>query len=606
MAERALLLAEAYRRGLLSPEQKAAFEEARRRGLVKRGAKRSLVDDVTGFMATVNSRIPLADEFAGAAQTASNLMTGRIGVGDIPEDFSRSMGRQRGYEADLEAARPRVAALARGTGDAALAAVPTAPVAATFASGAKLANIGRGAVTAGMTGAGIAATDRGTLEERAQAASAAARNPLLLAAGAGAGALAPAASRVRDEVAAASRTGAGLMTGRVPLSEAGDDFARNVTAAQAPKPRTDAAILREIGVETSAPQRAGGMVKQAEDLAMRAPILGGAIRGARGREVEQFNRGIGLKALESVGKPIPKEIKPGFEMVEYVDDALGQVYDDAARLVPEVRLDRELQDEFTRISARTVDLADSEAAQFARIIDDRTQRLQNGASGEMVKKIHSELGDLQREHMRKGNETLASMIGETRRAIMGLIERANPQAGEMIRRADEGWTIYSMMNDAAAQASNRGGVFLPGQYNAQVRSAGRRLGSNMAGKGRAPTQEIATAAASMIPDSYGNPGTADALGMGALGVHALHDPVSGAGIATGLMTAATPYWLMGRKVLEELPPNATRSQLVAADAELARLAAADPAVAALRREVAARLSVAAGVVSAPDARAAAR
>lgn len=45
MADRAELLAEAYRRGLLPPEQKAAYEEAQRRGLI--GKKPSMVDDFT-------------------------------------------------------------------------------------------------------------------------------------------------------------------------------------------------------------------------------------------------------------------------------------------------------------------------------------------------------------------------------------------------------------------------------------------------------------------------------------------------------------------------------------------------------------------------------
>lgn len=72
-------------------------------------------------------------------------------------------------------------------------------------------------------------------------------------------------------------------------------------------------------------------------------------------------------------------------------------------------------------------------------------------------------------------------------------------------------------------------------------------------------------------------------------------PAETVAVAGGLSVAATPYWLMARKVIEELPEAATKAQLTAADEQLARLAASDPAVAALRREVAARLAVGAGV-----------
>lgn len=551
--------------------------------LVPSKPKRGIVDDITGVMATVNSRIPLADEFAAAGQTGVNLMTGRVPLAEAGEDFGRSLAKQRGYEADLQEARPRVAALSRGTGDALVTATPTGKVASTFANGSRALNATRGAVTAGATGALMAATDRGTPAERLQAASATATNPMLLSLGAAGGALAPATGMLRDDI-------------REMLPES--------MAAKIPPPRprvpstrkADAAILKDIGVETSIPQRMGGMPKQVEDLAMRAPILGPAVSGARGRQVEQLNRGVALKALRPVGKTVPREIQPGFEMVEYVDDQLGQVYDDAAKLAPRVALDEQLLADAERIGARRVDLPESEAAQFDRIMGDRLQRLRSGeASGQMVKDIHSELGKLQAEATRKGSTTLSEMIGDTRRSLLGLIERASPEAGEMIRKADEGWSVYSMMNDAAASATNRGGVFLPGQLNTQVRSSAKRLGSNMAGKGKGPLQDIATAAARTLPDQFGNPGTANAVGLGGLMVGLGTEPVSTVGVAGGLAVASTPYWRMARKVIEELPEAASKAQLSAADEQLARLAASDPAVAALRREVAARLAVGAGV-----------
>lgn len=556
----------------------------------KRGQRRSLVEEIIGAQETFNARIPLADEMAAGAKMVSGLVTGRHRLGEgygLGDAFKTEMAEQRRAEADFEARRPNVAALTRGTGDAMLAAAPTGKLLQGVGQGSRMLNAGRGATTAGLTAATMAATDRGTAGERVESAREAATSPLVLGLGAGAAMLAPGTKTVRQEV-------------REMLP---DDMAARIPD---PKPRTvpsrkaDAAILKDLGVETSIPQRMGGIAKQTEDLAMRAPILGPAISGARGRQVEQLNRGWGLRALRSVGKTVPREVQPGFEMVEYVDDKLGEVYDDAARLVPRVTLDEQLVDDAARIGARRVDLADSEAAQFDRIVADRLNRLRGGeATGETVKEIHSELGKLQAEQMRKGNETLGSMIGETRRALLGLLERANPEAGEMIRKADEGWQIYSMMNDAAAKASNRGGVALPGQLNTEVRAAGRRLGSNMTGKGKAPMQAEATAAARMLPDQFGNPGTANAVGLGGLMVGGFTDPMTTATVAGGLSVAATPYWRMARTVIEELPQNASPAQLRAADQQLARLAASDPAVDALRREVAARLSVAAGVVAAP-------
>lgn len=526
--------------------------------------KQSGWDEVSGFMANVNRGLGIGDELAAVAPTIAKSVQD-IGAGKAPDvvaNFKGAMANQRAVEDDFMQRRPLTANFAKGTGMAGTVFVPSAPAAQTLANAPRLGNMARGAVTAGATGAAYALADRGTVEERLNAGSKAARDPLTLGLGAAGGSL----------------------VGR---------------KAGPPKnaPRKSSDVLKEIGVQTTLPQRLGGIAKQTEDLAMRAPILGPAVSGTRTRQVEQLNRGIGLKALEPIGGTIPKEIKPGFEMVEYVDDALGDVYEQAAARVPRASADGDFMADLATIAERRADLADNEVAQFDKIVESRLARLaRDDADGALVKSIHGELGKLQREFNRKGQETLSSMIGDTRRALMGIVQRADPEAGEMISRADDGWRIYSIMNDAAAAASNRGGVFLPGQLNTQNRMAARGMGSNMAGKGKGPLQDIVTAASQTLPDQFGNPGTANAIGLGGLGVGVMTEPATTALVATGLTGAAAPYWMAARKVIETLPANASRSQVAKADAELAELAAKDPAIAKLRAQLAEYFARGAGVV----------
>jgi hypothetical protein len=517
-------------------------------------------EEVLGFMSNLNRSMLIGDEITAGTNTAVNVLSGKTPIRNVVSDFKNELGQERAREADFAARRPAVAnVLAKGAGNSVLMAIPGAPV---IANATRAGNMARGALTASTIAAGYGALDAGTAEERGRAATRNAANPLVIGLGAGAGALAPAAS-----------------------------------AAKAPSQRqVHNATMKDLGVELSGPQKSGGLLKQVEDLSMRAPILGPSISGARGRQVEQLNRGVGLIAVKSIGKTIPKTVRPGFDMVNYVDDAIGQVYDDAARLAPRVTPDQAFADDLARIAERKVDLADDAARLYDRQIGSRVSRLQRGeVDGSMVKQVHSELGKLQAEAARKGDQTLAEMLGDSRRAVIGLIERANPKARDMIRQADEAWSVYSVMNDAAAAASNRNGVFLPGQLNTQARVSAKRLGSNMAGKGRGTLQDVATAASQTLPDQFGNPGTANAVGLGAGGVGLLTEPVTTLTAGAGLAAASTPYLLMGRKVLESLPDNASAAQLQAAQRELARLAANDPAVGALQREVAARLARAVGV-----------
>jgi hypothetical protein len=529
---------------------------------------RTLMDDAYGALVTFNRNfLPGADEAADGLQAISNLVQGR--AQNLPQAWQQARGMAGQAESSLAAARPNVAALTRGTGNAAAVAVPMGGAVNAFAAPVTVAgralpqgavNAARGATLAAGQSALYSAGDRGTVQERLSRANAAATDPMTLALGAGAGVLA---------------TPPGMPK---------------------PKPPSAAQTLRQVGVTVTPAQASGPAFKAVEDQAKRLPIVGPAITGLQNRQIDQLNRAVGLKALEPIGEGVPKAVKPGFDMVQYVDDRLGSVYEDAARMTPQVTVDPQLSQDLQAITARTVDLPDSEASQFVKSLNDRLGRLSSGqASGEMVKTIHGELGKLQAEAARQGKSTLSEMFGDTRRAVLGLIERANPQAGDLIRSADEGWSVYSMMNDAAAAATASGGIFTPGQFNTQVRRAAKGMGSNMAGKGMGPLQDLATAASEIIPDTYGNPGTANAIGLGAGGVGLLTAPGPTVAAGAALTTAASPYFLAGRKVLESLPPQASLSQLQQAQAQLAALAANDPRVGVLQREVAARLSSAVGV-----------
>jgi hypothetical protein len=530
-------------------------------------AKRSLLEEAGGALANFNAAVPFGDEFAATGNTVTNVLSGKVPLSGVVDDFKANMGTQRRIQDRYMEDRPKAANLAKGAGMAITAAVPVGKTVEALAAAPRAVNMARGAVTAAATGAGVAAADRGTVEERVAAASKAATDPVTLGLGAAFGGIAPSIPSVRSV-----------------------------------KPTTDASILADAGVSTTIPQKMGGGAKTVEDLLKRFPIIGQAITGANARQIEQLNRAVALKALEPVGIALPKTVKPGFEMVEHVDDALGAIYDKAAKLVPQVPPEAiaPFKAQLASIAERKADLPETVAAQYDSIVASRLARLDRpDASGALVKQIHGELGKLQAEAARKGETTLSGMIGDTRQAVMGIIADANPQAAALIKRADKGWQVYSILNDAAASASNRGGVFLPGQLNTQVRGAGRSMGTNMTGKGKAPLQDLATAATRTIPDGFGNPGTANAALLSGGGVGLVTAPGPTVAAAAGLTAASTPYFLMARKIMETLPESASQNELRRAAADLAKLSAKDPAVDALRSQVAARLSRAAGVATAP-------
>ncbi len=519
--------------------------------------------EATGALANLNRGLLIGDEGSAVLGTIGNVLSGKVGpttknplsiVNGLGNSFGNELAKQRSYEDDYDSRRPWAGAVAQTTGMIPTLFVPGgAPAQATTRTGVVVNTAGNAALQAGASGL----LDRGSYQERAGQGS------------------------VNALVGGVS----GAVLGRALAP-------KPVKPPVAARPQN---VLRDAGVSLTPGQQMGGFAKNVEDLAMRAPILGPAISGARDRGVESLNRSVALQALAPVGKGIPKTVKPGYDTVRYVDEALGSAYDEAFDMVPTVALDAQLGDDLATIAQRRVDLPESMGGTFERIINDRLTRLgKPGLSGRDVKQVASEIGDLAAEYRAKGETTMADMLGDVRQSLGGLVGRNNPEAGALVAKADEGWGIYKMLNSAAGKADARGGVYTPGQLTTAVRTGARRQGVNMAGKGEGRLQDLSSAAQQVMPDGFGNPGTANALGLGALGVGVITEPTTAITAATGLGAAATPYFLMGRKILEELPVNASADDLARAQQRLAELASRDPQVAALQREIAARLGRATG------------
>jgi hypothetical protein len=523
--------------------------------------------EATGSLANLNRGLLIGDEGSALMGTLGNVLAGKVRpttdnplsvFNGLANSYGNELGKQRAYEDDFDKRRPWAGAVAQTTGMVPTLFVPGgAPAQATTRTGAVINTAGNAALQAGV--AGVA--DRGTWRER---------------------------------------TGQGAVN--AAIGGVGGAIVGNALAPRAPKPASAATpqtILRDAGVSLTPGQRMGGIAKNTEDLAMRAPILGPAIAGARNRGVESLNRSVALQAVAPIGKGIPKSVKPGYDTVRYVDDALSNAYDDAFDMVSGVRLDTQLRDDLAQIATRRVDLPESMGGTFERIINDRLQRLAKpDLTGRDIKHISSEMGNLAAEYRAKGENTMADMLGDVRQSLGGLVARNSPEAGALIAKADEGWGIYKMLNSAAGKADARGGVYTPGQLTTAVRSGARRQGVNMAGKGEGRLQDLSSAAQQVMPDGFGNPGTANALGVGALGVGVITEPTTAITAATGLGAAATPYFLMGRKILEELPINASADDLARAQQELARLASRDPKIIGLQRELASRVARTAGATAA--------
>ena len=338
----------------------------------------------------------------------------------------------------------------------------------------------------------------------------------------------------------------------------------------------DVQTLIDNGVFVTPGAQAGGLGKSIEDLAQRAPILGTAIRGARERGVSSLNRAVGNRALSNINEGVPANIEPGAESVDYVARQLGAQFDRAADMVPEVAPDATFFQNVSQIAGGVNDLSESAGRQFQNILQDRLSRLNGPVSGAQLRKVESEIGKLASQ---VDDQMLSGMLTGVQNELQDLLGRANPEAGQILNNARAGWREYATMRRASQAAG--GNPFTPSQLLTAVRSEDTTVGNGATARGLAPLQDLARAAKNVMPDGFGNPGTADALGYGSLGALSLTNPMAGAATAGGLAAAATPYMLMGRKIVESLPARPSPAQAQEAVKQLSILAQQDPRVSQL-------------------------
>lgn len=546
-------------------------------------AKRSVTQEVTGFMANVNRGLGIGDELAAGAQTVGNVFSGKTPIADAPNDFRRSMAKQRQIEDSFAADRPKTAALAKGTGMAATALVPAGQTGNVFATGARglnlatATNAARGASAAGVQAAAYAAADRGSASERLRSASRAARDPITLGLGA-----------------------------------AGGILATPKGAKKPPKVDPNVALLSEEGVQLTPGQMRGGIAKRAEDAGTSMPILGDAITDRRNEGVETFVKATVNRALKPVGEALPDNIPAGTEAVKYAGDLLSKGYDEAIPGVI-VRADPGFADDARTALANVGTMTPKGQAELSRILDQRiTSRVpQNGAmDGMTYKQIQSEL-DYEVGRYQGSKDPDHQAIGQALAGIQGAMEKAarrqDPKFAARIDALDRGWAELGRIETAASKSEDLSGIFTPKQYAQAIRMNDTRVRRRGVARGEALSQDLAQAGVKVLPSKIGDSGTTTraAWGMVASAPGAVLGAVTGGGVgalagiggtAAGLGAASRAYTpqavAAANAALNERLPGSARQEALR---QLAEMAASDPRLAKLRNEVAAKLSRAAGV-----------
>lgn len=285
----------------------------------------------------------------------------------------------------------------------------------------------------------------------------------------------------------------------------------------APRIAPNVRTLADAGVDVTPGQILGGTARTVEDGLRSTPGVGYPIAKAQERAIASFNRAVANEVLAPIGESVPKTATVGRELLQSVDDTIGQKYGDALSRVNPFRPDAQFMND-VRTIAQTKFLTPESQTQFINILkNDINPRIGSGPiTGETLQKVTSVLKEHQRGFSRslaRADHEVADAIRATVTAIDDLVARSNPTVAPEIAAANAAWARLIRMREAAGGIGAKEGVFSGPQFAAAVRGTDNSAGHRQYAMGNALMQKLSDAGTKVLPATVGDSGTATRAGL---------------------------------------------------------------------------------------------
>ncbi|MBH9718890.1 transglycosylase SLT domain-containing protein [Burkholderia contaminans] len=305
--------------------------------------------------------------------------------------------------------------------------------------------------------------------------------------------------------------------------------------------------LRNAGITPTIGQMLGPVASNLEQKATSLPLVGNLINSGRQQAVQQFNRAVGNDALAPIGETLPNNVRAGADMVQHVQQTIGQRYQDIARN-GRVVMDAPLQNDIATLQAGIAQDAPALAGRFNNIVNNQLTAKNGGSlTGDQWANTRSMINQQIRNHSgfnaSSDDRVMADYLQQLQDSITSNAEHYSAQSvQQQLAQANAAWARYKALEKAAGMkgAQTADNVFTPNQYLSASRAgqtAAQRATSS-SGQGF-PAQNLAQTAQSVLGNTVPDSGTAGRLGV--------MDLLAGGGALTNPATAlkvgalALPY-----------------------------------------------------------------
>jgi hypothetical protein len=362
-----------------------------------------------------------------------------------------------------------------------------------------------------------------------------------------------------------------------------------------PKTAPDVKTLLEAGVRPTPGQILGGSANRIEEAARSIPLVGDAIKSARGRAVQDFNRASINRALEPIGEKLNADTPLGRDAIAEMGDKISANYD---KLVPtlHIQADRQLASDMMNVHGTLrARMSDPARKQFDRIMDhDVINKFDPGLrmTGENFKTVESELT---RQAASFSGSAIASerQVGQAlsavRQAFRDTLMRSNPDKATELSALNNAFAHSVRVEGAAKATGTDQGIFTPAHLQQSIKSSDPSIRGKQFARGEALMQDLSDAGKSVLGSKVPDSGTplrsmvaGGAAGPALAGLYMVN-PAAAAGTAAGAAGVMGAYSRPGVSLLAKL--LASRGDMAAPTANLIRnpISATLPAILAQER-----------------------
>jgi hypothetical protein len=293
---------------------------------------------------------------------------------------------------------------------------------------------------------------------------------------------------------------------------AGGNALRRSGAATRTAPPSNARRLSQEGINLTPGQMMGGAAQRIEDGMTSIPVVGDAIREAKIRGVESFDRAAINRTLAPVGAQLAPNATMGRGAVAAADQEISDAYTRALSGV-QIAPDAQYANDLAQV-AQTANLTGAQREQLNVVLGDIQTRFGGPVPGDLWKVIDSDIGKAIRaadnaSQNAPGGRALIEALQSLKQAHVALLTRSAPQARTGVQAADEATANLARVRQASQYAgtSARGGTFSPADLNRAVQSGDSSAGNRAFARGDALMQDLTDPAMAVLPQTVPDSGT---------------------------------------------------------------------------------------------------